>query len=348
MSTTHMVFTGAVYIDTILSVPHFPSEDTKLRAKAITKRRGGNTANTLEVLSQLLSHSAPGTCEMALHLVAVLPERDSPATTFIAHSLPGVDIQGASLFRTGYRDAASSYIIQSEETQSRTIVSVNELPELVVGEYEEKIKGLRRGHGEGKWWFHFEGRIPSVTLACVEFLLHEYEEQQQQQQAGDYYSSSIMLSIECENPSRSGMEKVAQLADIVFYSKLWARENGFEHPRPFLAAQRNVTKSGALLCCTWGAGGATALQKRRAVNEEDVWAQAEAWHPPRDDDDTGQDVVVDTVGAGDTFIAGMLFSVMQHGQDWELVRKLAFANEVAGRKVYQQGLRGLGEQVMGG
>ena len=48
-----------------------------------------------------------------------------------------------------------------------------------------------------------------------------------------------------------------------------------------------------------------------------------------------------TVGAGDTFIAGMLFSLTCRGE-WDLDRKLEFANELAGRKVVQEGLRGLG------
>lgn len=47
-----------------------------------------------------------------------------------------------------------------------------------------------------------------------------------------------------------------------------------------------------------------------------------------------------TVGAGDTFIAGMLFGLTCQ-VDWSLERKLEFANELAGRKVAQEGLHGL-------
>lgn len=50
-----------------------------------------------------------------------------------------------------------------------------------------------------------------------------------------------------------------------------------------------------------------------------------------------------TVGAGDTFIAGMLYANMAHYQEWSLSRKLKFANELAGRKVVQEGFSGLGE-----
>lgn len=46
-----------------------------------------------------------------------------------------------------------------------------------------------------------------------------------------------------------------------------------------------------------------------------------------------------TVGAGDTFIAGMLFGLMCHPLDWDTERKLRFAVQVATRKVQEEGLR---------
>jgi ketohexokinase len=48
------------------------------------------------------------------------------------------------------------------------------------------------------------------------------------------------------------------------------------------------------------------------------------------------------VGAGDTFIAGMLYGLLDHATDWPLSRKLRFATEIAGRKVLQEGFAGLG------
>ena len=53
-------------------------------------------------------------------------------------------------------------------------------------------------------------------------------------------------------------------------------------------------------------------------------------------------ILISTVGAGDTFIAGMLFALTCLDDDWTLERKLKFANELAGRKVVQEGLQGLG------
>lgn len=58
-----------------------------------------------------------------------------------------------------------------------------------------------------------------------------------------------------------------------------------------------------------------------------------------------------TIGAGDTFIAGILYALNFHGnsrsESWTLERSLGFATELAGRKVIQEGFGGLGEQMAG-
>lgn len=41
-------------------------------------------------------------------------------------------------------------------------------------------------------------------------------------------------------------------------------------------------------------------------------------------------------------MAGMLYGIMCHGEDWTLSHRLKFANKLAGRKVAQEGFSGLG------
>ena len=104
---------------------------------------------------------------------------------------------------------------------------------------------------------------------------------------------------------------------------------------PFLTHLELTNLSSALLCCTWGEKGASILQKRDGVEGE--WAHVDKWIPGN-----GAPQVIDTIGAGDTFIAGMTYALTCHEQDWSLQKKLCFANELAGRKVYQNGFDGLG------
>ncbi|KAF1935598.1 Ribokinase-like protein [Clathrospora elynae] len=298
------------------SVPHFPIEDEKLRAKSITRRRGGNTANSLE--------AAQNTQSTDLHLLAVLPNEQSASSKFICESLPQVNISNVSLFRKQHQEAASSYIIQSEENRSRTIVSINQLPEMRDDEFMQQVHSFTGGKEQGwkKAWYHFEGRVPEITLLCVRFLRDQFPH--------------FNISVECEKPERTGMAEVAEYADVVFYSKLWAEKNGYTDARSFLEARRSETRDGAMLCCTWGSGGATAVQK----GDDVVWADVKAWQAEGDE----QAKVVDTIGAGDTFIAGMLFAINEHCE-WSLQRKLEFANGLAGRKVLQEGFGGLGKSM---
>lgn len=99
----------------------------------------------------------------------------------------------------------------------------------------------------------------------------------------------------------------------------------------------------ALLCCTWGSQGATAVQKGRptvgGTARNHIWETVTSWHP--DDPDARP---VDSIGAGDTFIAGMIFGLTDH-PEWTLKQILQYANELAGQKVYQMGFAGLGQKM---
>ncbi|KXJ97004.1 hypothetical protein Micbo1qcDRAFT_211272 [Microdochium bolleyi] len=231
------VAVGACYVDTILDVPHFPQEDDKLRATSLSRRRGGNGANTIEVLQELdiaarrrekedQGRSCPS---ISSHLVAVLPRRSSAAVELIRQSLhcgdddnadddddrraagSGVSL-GSCLFREEHEEPASAHIIRSESTGSRTIVNYNDLPEMTVEEFRAIADGIVAGREEaavgGEAWFHFEGRIPDVTLECMRYLRQRHQ---------------VQVSVEIEKPGRQGLQELVAEADIVFFSRAWAQ-----------------------------------------------------------------------------------------------------------------------------
>ncbi|CAI4210232.1 unnamed protein product, partial [Parascedosporium putredinis] len=90
---------GACYVDTILSVPHYPEEDSKLRAESLAVRRGGNCPNSLE---------------------------------------------------EGVEEPASSFIVRSLRTGSRTIVNYNGIDEMTVEEFKTVVARFTAGKNEAE------------------------------------------------------------------------------------------------------------------------------------------------------------------------------------------------------
>lgn len=149
-----------IIVDLLKSVPHFPAEDSKLRATSLQKRRGGNCPNTLEVLQQL----AEAEDGANLIFLGVLPSRTSAATMRITNSLPGIDLRHC-IYRDESTEAASSYIIKSEKGDSRTIVNYNELKEMTVNEFNAAAKNVASGlPSGGRIWYHFEVRVYAAIM----------------------------------------------------------------------------------------------------------------------------------------------------------------------------------------
>ncbi|KAJ4286737.1 hypothetical protein N0V90_012989 [Kalmusia sp. IMI 367209] len=192
-------------------VPRYPNEDEKLRAASHSRRRGGNCANTLEVLTQLihLNDESITSPQLHLHLISVLPAKDSVDVQFIRNSLPNVKIDDGCIFREDQESAASSYIIQAIENNSRTIVSHVPLTEMTTQEFTSRASTISGGGEARRDWYHFEGRIPDVTGESVRWLRENLP--------------STRVSVECEKPERKYMELVSRDADVVFFSKLWAQ-----------------------------------------------------------------------------------------------------------------------------
>ncbi|KAM5253311.1 ketohexokinase isoform 7-T7 [Hipposideros larvatus] len=109
----------------------------------------------------------------------------------------------------------------------------------------------------------------------------------------------------------------------VFVSKDVAKHFGFRSAAEALKGLYNRVRKGAVLICAWAEEGADALGPDGRLLHSD------AFPPPR---------VVDTLGAGDTFNASVIFSLSQGKSIQEALR---FGCQVAGKKCGLQGFDGI-------
>lgn len=216
---------------TTFRVPHFPEEDSKLRAEKVIRRRGGNTANTLQVLSDLVAHSSYVTQAMPrpnLSLISMLPKQGSLDALFIENSLPNVEL---ACLHGETPLAPSSTIIQSKENNTRTIISyANNLSEMSTDDFFGLVNEM--WFKDPKVWTHFEGRNPDITRDCIVGL-------RQQNRA-----EKLIVSIECEKPERTVIAEAARYADVVFFSRLWAEV----HPLATIVSMHQLIFSRSVTC----------------------------------------------------------------------------------------------------
>jgi ketohexokinase len=209
-----------------------------------------------------------------------------------------IDLTAAFRPDTGHTPV--SYITVNRDNGSRTIVHYRDLAEYPLRAFEAIDLGVFD-------WIHFEGRDVDETRRMLERARATVTDQP--------------VSLEVEKP-REGIDSLIDLADVVIFSGHYARARGFDQPMRFLEATR-ATHARPILVCTWGAEGAVALDARG------THCASPGYPPP---------VVVDTVGAGDSFNAGLL-DALTSGRD--LPTAMERACRLAGRKCGRIGLEGL-------
>uniref|UniRef100_A0A452FZS2 Ketohexokinase n=1 Tax=Capra hircus TaxID=9925 RepID=A0A452FZS2_CAPHI len=134
--------------------------------------------------------------------------------------------------------------------------------------------------------------------------------------------SKIKVSVEVEKP-REELYQLFGYGDVVFVSKDVAKHFGFRSAEEALRGLYSRVRKGTTLVCAWAEEGADAL------GPDGQLLHSDAFPPPH---------VVDTLGAGDTFNAAVIFSLSQGKSMQEALR---FGCQVAGKKCGLQGFDGI-------
>jgi ketohexokinase len=219
---------GIATLDIINTVDGYPQENSEIRALNQSIQRGGNTTNTLVVLSQL-GHR----CTWA----GVLPQtRDAD---YIRTDLAkyNIDCSVCRLELSG--TIPTSYIALNRKNGSRTIIHYRDLPEFSF----ENFKKIALNQFD---WLHFEGRNVPETRQMLDYAKTN--------------APSAKISLEVEKP-RPDIESLFPYPNTILFSQTYAQHSGFHHPRDFLESISHI-HLGQELICTWGEQGAYALNQK--------------------------------------------------------------------------------------
>jgi ketohexokinase len=153
-------------------------------------------------------------------------------------------------------------------------------------------------------WLHFEGR----NIAETDKMLQHVKQ----------YYPDLPCSLEIEK-SRANIESLFALPDVLLFSQSYAESCGYHNAHDFLESLSHHTLSS----CAWGRQGAWARSPQGDIYHSDAF-------PPA--------ILMDTLGAGDTFNAGFIHSLIEHKSPQQA---LSYACQLAGHKCGQYGFSNL-------
>lgn len=231
-----------------------------------------------------------------------------PVADFIAGDFKrrGVDISGVAWQKVGVTPCACCVVCPPSGSRTCVLSDTN-LPDVTAEDFSKV--DLRQYK-----WIHWEGRNADEQVKMI-------------QQVEEFNRSAtekdrITISVEIEK-TREPLYQLFQYGDVVFVSKDVARHFGFNSAPSALKGLYSRVRKGAVLICAWAEKGADALGADGVVVHSDAF-------PP--------EALVDTLGAGDTFNASVIYTLSNGGS---LQEALTFGCQVAGRKCGVHGYDGI-------
>ncbi|XP_011335457.2 ketohexokinase [Ooceraea biroi] len=270
---------GRVCLDIVYTCTHFPSEDSTLRSVDYRWQRGGNASNTCTVLSLLSQPCELLACLSAEEHISFL-QNDLRKYKIDCSHCPVIEGIGCPI----------ATILLSLSTGTRTIVYHNQnLPDLTFKDFEQL-------NLEEYSWIHFEGRNVDKVLLMIQ-RIEDYNDSLRGAESDMHDESAknrvpITISAELESPRSERLLDLLPYVDVAFVAKDFAKNQGLNSMNEVMQTIGQDGKSRGTLICAWSEEGAIARTACGAI------VRSPAYPPQK---------VIDTLGAGDTFNAAVLY-----------------------------------------
>ena len=301
---------GLLCLDIVTICDKYPTEDTDQRSICSYWQKGGNAANTSAVLGML---------NQQVDFVGTVANNKNMAknvvSNFVFKEMQSYNVDMTNVAIKYNHETPCSQVIINSKNGSRTILHCRRsLPELSA---EDLIPLNFTKYA----YIHFEGRsIDAISKAMMIIDNHNKSIHSK--------ADRIFLSLEAEKPKRSNVISLMPLADLVVVSREFAESKHFLNAEKAVDGFKEFCKDGAFVVCTWGAAGAAY---GIAGNIGDV-VMVPAVTPTQ---------VVDTLGAGDTFIGGLICGLI-HGKT--LGQSVKLGNQIASCKISECGYNHIKEK----
>uniref|UniRef100_A0A182K4D0 Carbohydrate kinase PfkB domain-containing protein n=1 Tax=Anopheles christyi TaxID=43041 RepID=A0A182K4D0_9DIPT len=296
---------GLCNIDIIQVCDAYPAEDSDQRCQSSRWQRGGNASNACTVLANLGAR-----CELLASF------SDSKMFQFVLDDLRERRIAFDHCMYHREAQVPLSTVWLSLATGTRTIVHSNpNLPELTIEDFQQI-------NLQDYTWIHFEGRRNTPAIVQMIRSIVEWNNRPENQSS----TNKVKISIELEKPRHSNLELLVDGVDVVFVGKDFARFLGHESGRDTIVALKKIHSGSYIIICPWGASDTVA------IDELDRWF-THPTYPPK--------VIRDSLGAGDTFVAGCILKLLDAESRDSLSVVLEFASRLAIQKLALFGFDGI-------